>query len=80
MNILVNVYQSFRKSIIIRLLAKDIALHHMITDNLDKHCLNCTPAALSTAIREGCSVTMRAWGRYDGAGGGAEGAARPVLV
>ena len=64
-NILVNVYQRLMKPIIIGPFAKDIALHRIITDYLDKHCLNCTPAAVLTAIREGGSVTMRAWGRWE---------------
>ena len=65
MNILVNVYQRFRTPILIRLFAKDIALHRIITDYLDKHCLNCKSAAVLTAIREGGSVKMRAWGRWE---------------
>ena len=53
------------KPIITRLFAKDIALHSIITNYLDKHCLNCTTAAVLTAIREGRSVTKRAWGRWE---------------
>ena len=48
-----NVHPRFRKDIIICLFAKDIVLHCIVTDYLDKHCLNCTPAAVLTAIREG---------------------------
>ena len=31
---------------------------------MDKHCLNCAPVAVLTAIREGGSVMMRVWGSW----------------
>ena len=40
-------------------------LHCIIIDYLDKHCLDCTPAAVLTAIREGRSLTMRVLGRWE---------------